>query len=71
MCFCYSRRCIVTKVENKLTQAVGKQEFDIPKNVLDLIYLQTLLWSVFIMPCVLLASFSIRCGSYSHVHVVV
>ena len=39
-----SFRFIVKHFDNKVTRAVGKPEFQIPKNVLDLVYSQSLCW---------------------------
>ena len=37
-------RIIVSVFKFKLTEMVGRQEFDIPKQVLDIVYNQTLCW---------------------------
>ncbi len=49
-CFAFFfSRFIVNRYENKykLVRVVGHQEFEIPKNVLDLVYTQTLCWYEF------------------------
>lgn len=38
------RRLIVDKCSCKFAEIIGRQEFDIPKGVLDLIYMEALLW---------------------------
>ncbi|XP_054723427.1 transmembrane channel-like protein 7 [Uloborus diversus] len=38
------RDCIVQKFRNKVTELVGRQVFDIPSQVLSLVYSQTLCW---------------------------
>ncbi|XP_064645080.1 transmembrane channel-like protein 7 [Lineus longissimus] len=40
----FPRRLIVTKCSCKLAKIIGQQEFDLPKNVLDLVYSQSLYW---------------------------
>ncbi|XP_013380167.1 transmembrane channel-like protein 7 isoform X2 [Lingula anatina] len=41
----FPRKLLVTRFhKNKLMKLVGQQEFDIPKNVLDVVYTQTLCW---------------------------
>ncbi|XP_046366609.2 transmembrane channel-like protein 7 isoform X3 [Haliotis rufescens] len=42
----FPRRLVVHKFSNrfKLIQLIGEQEFDLPKNVLDIVYSQTLCW---------------------------
>ena len=44
ICACLLCRLFVDNVNWKLAKKIGRQQFDIPKNVLDLIYGQILLW---------------------------
>lgn len=41
----FPRRIVVDNWPNKLTQWVGRQEFVVPSNVLDLVYGQTVVWT--------------------------
>ncbi|XP_070581089.1 transmembrane channel-like protein 7 isoform X2 [Ptychodera flava] len=40
----FPRKLVVTKCLCGVTRAIGQQEFEIPKNVLDIIYSQTICW---------------------------
>ncbi|XP_077979713.1 transmembrane channel-like protein 7 [Glandiceps talaboti] len=40
----FPRKLVVTKCICGVTRAIGQQEFEIPKNVLDIIYSQTICW---------------------------
>jgi hypothetical protein len=40
----FPRALIVKQCDNRLTQCVGKSEFHMPSHVLDIVYIQTIIW---------------------------